>query len=460
MSANAAVSWRCIPSGVDRDATAILEWASMAACELLEWDPMSTHPVSTALVFLGDTKPHSIEQLLGVARSCPGRTLAVLGRDVDEMPMSTTIQLLAAGVGDVVPIRSVPKHKELVTAILQRWRVVDAIVSSDLIVKNVVGSGRAWTFLLRQVIEAARFSQAPVLITGDTGTGKELIARLIHSLDVRRKGRDLIVVDCTTLSPELMGSELFGHERGAFTGAVSSREGALRLADGGTLFLDEIGELPLPLQGQLLRALQEKVFKPVGGNSWRPTDFRLVCATNRDLKNEVDARRFRSDLYHRITGVTCRTPSLHERVEDIPNLAAFFMREALEGAAPPALTGAVLEFILSRTYRGNVRDLRLLMHSMAGHYLGTGSLTVGAIPADQWPQCASQAAWNDDVFDQAVRRAVLLGAPLKDIGRAAEEAAVRFVLADADSTVEAARRLGVTARAVQARRRAAHPGRG
>src|SRR4029450_8247587 len=160
------------------------------------------------------------------------------------------------------------------------------------------------------------FSQVSVLIVGESGTGKELIARLIHDLDQRRDKGDFVVVDCTTIVPELSGSELFGHERGAFTGAVGTREGAFALADGGTLFLDEVGELPLPLQGQLLRVVQARMYKRVGGNHWHRTEFRLVCATNRDLAREVERDAFRSDFYYRIANWPCRLPPLGERRGD------------------------------------------------------------------------------------------------------------------------------------------------
>jgi transcriptional regulator with GAF, ATPase, and Fis domain len=459
MVAKHAISWCCIPSAIDKDVIAILARIARAEQGVREWEPTAVESLAdTVLVFLGDTDLPTLVQLQTISRERPGRVLAVLRSQIGELPLGETMRLLALGVGDVIPLKSIGNAGELVLAVLARWNEIDTIVSSDLIVKNVVGRSRAWTRLMRQVVDAARFSQSPVLVTGDTGTGKELIARLIHSLDPARKTRDLIVVDCTTLSPELTGSELFGHERGAFTGAVSAREGAFALANRGTLFLDEIGDLPLSLQGQLLRTLQEKVYKSVGGNAWRSTDFRLVCATNRDLKDEVNAHRFRSDLFHRIAGVTCRTPPLRERVEDIPALASHFLREALNGQSPPPLVGAILEYVVSRTYDGNVRDLRLLMHSIARGYLGTGCITVGGIPEDQRPTSgASDPLWRDEMFEQAIRRAVLLGAPLKDIGKAAEETAVRFVLSDAESTGEAARRLGVTTRAVQARRRAARP---
>src|SRR5262249_683962 len=148
---------------------------------------------------------------------------------------------------------------------------------------------------------------------GESGTGKELIARLIHDLDSRPGKPPLVVVDCTTIVPGLSGSEFFGHERGAFTGAINTRDGAFALANGGTLFLDEIGELPQPMQAELLRVIQERKYKRVGSNAWQHTDFRLVSATNMDLESGVAKGAFRGDLYYRIAGWVCRTPPLRER---------------------------------------------------------------------------------------------------------------------------------------------------
>ena len=451
------ISWCCLPPASDACARPFLEKAAAADCHCVWWDSSNgAEPGALVLVFLGSLDPEVLERVLAMARRRPGRVLAAVMREVGELPLSCAMRLLAGGVGDIVPLDNGETADMLLAAILCRWQLIDSVVDSELVVRNVVGRSRAWTLLVRQVVEAARFSQAPMLITGETGTGKELIARLIHSLDTRRAPRDLITVDCTTLAPELSGSELFGHERGAFTGAITSREGAFALANGGTLFLDEIGDLPLPLQGQLLRAIHERLYKRVGGNTWMKSDFRLVCATNRDLQDEVAARRFRGDLYHRIAGITCRTPPLRERVEDIPALATHFLSEALETNDAPALSAPLLEYIVSRDYSGNVRDLRLLMHSIARHYVGAGCVTIGGIPEDQrsrWKDTTS--SWRNDTFEQAVRRAVMLGVPFKDIGRAAEETAVRIVLSEAESTGQAARRLGVSPRAVQARRKAA-----
>ena len=159
---------------------------------------------------------------------------------------------------------------------------------------------------------AARYGRAPILILGETGTGKELAARVAHGLGSQHDG-NLVVVDGTTIVPTLLGSELFGHERGAFTGAVSVRTGACSAADQGSLFLDEVGELPLELQPELLRVVQEGTYKRVGGDRWLHSTFRLICATNRDLKRDVEGGRFRADLYHRIAAATVTMPPLRDR---------------------------------------------------------------------------------------------------------------------------------------------------
>src|SRR6202023_58747 len=145
----------------------------------------------------------------------------------------------------------------------------------------------------------------------------EVAANLIHRLNTRADKRDMVILDCSTIVSDLSGSEFFGHERGAFTGALTERQGAFALANGGTLFLDEIGELPLPLQAQLLRVVQERTYKRLGGNTWRRTDFRLVCATNRDLVELIRRGEFRADLYYRIASFVCKLPALRERLEDI-----------------------------------------------------------------------------------------------------------------------------------------------
>ena len=196
------------------------------------------------------------------------------------------------------------------------------------------------------------------VILGETGTGKELAAHAVHDGGERASG-PFVVFDCASVSEQLVTSELFGHVRGAFTGAETSRPGAVENAHGGTLFLDEIGELPLDLQPMLLRVLQEHEVKRLGASSPTPVDIRVVAATHRDLPRLVDEGRFRSDLYYRLAEVTVYVPALRERPEDIPLLAASFVRELADaGRCALSLDAAAIELLKSRSFPGNVRELR------------------------------------------------------------------------------------------------------
>ncbi len=307
---------------------------------------------------------------------------------------------------------------------------------------------------LRQVIEVAVFTDAAVMITGESGTGKELVARLLHTLDRRSNKGDLVILDCTTIVPELAGSEFFGHERGAFTNAVAARDGAFALAHGGTLFLDEVGELPLMLQADLLRVVQERTYKRVGSNSWEKTDFRLVCATNRDLLQEEAQGRFRRDFYYRIAGCTCKLPPLRERVEDILPLTRHFLTQFRPDLGAIELDEPVRQYLLRRTYPGNVRDLRQLISRIACRHVGPAPITVGDVPEDERPDPSDRPDdWCDEMFERTIRKALAWGVGLKDIGRVAEDVAVRNAVAAEDGNLQrAARRLGVTDRTLQLRR--------
>ncbi|MET0417846.1 MAG: sigma 54-interacting transcriptional regulator, partial [Actinoplanes sp.] len=239
--------------------------------------------------------------------------------------------------------------------------------------------------VLRDAVEAARFTSSAVLITGESGTGKERLAQLIHDLDPRPVKRKLVILDCSTVVPSLSGSEFFGHDKGAFTGAATAREGAFELADGGTLFLDEVGELPVTLQAELLRVVQEGTFKRVGSNAWRKSSFRLICATNRDLAAEQERGTFRNDFYYRIAGCSLRLPSLRDRATDIIPLFRHFFRQAYPDREPPELSDAVRELLLRRHYPGNVRDLRSLALRIIHRHVGPGAVTVGDVPELERP---------------------------------------------------------------------------
>jgi transcriptional regulator with GAF, ATPase, and Fis domain len=367
-----------------------------------------------------------------------------------------TWQLLQAGASDVFAWERVPAPAAMIAARFERWDEVDRLVRSPLVQNNLVGQSRAWVSVLRQVVEVARFTDSSALIMGESGTGKELIARLIHTLDARPNKRQLVVLDCTTVVPELSGSEFFGHERGAFTNAVSDRDGAFALADKGTLFLDEVGELPITLQAELLRVIQEGTYKRLGSNTWKQTDFRLVCATNRDLIQEVEGGRFRHDLYYRITSWTVKLPPLRERREDIPYLVRYFLQELRPDDEPPELDDAVRDYLLTQAYPGNVRELRQLVRRIANRHVGHGPITAGAIPEAERPAADFvQADWQDEAFACAIRRALSVGVGLKEITNAAAEAAVSIAMDDEGGNLQrAALKLGVTDRALQMRQAA------
>ena len=240
---------------------------------------------------------------------------------------------------------------------------------------GIVYSSKVMENLIAQASLFAR-SDAPVLITGESGTGKELLARFIHR-ESGRKGQ-FIAVNCGALPRELFEAELFGYEKGAFTGASSSKKGLVEEAEGGTLFLDEVGELPLELQPKLLRFLQEGEFRRVGGTAIRKADVRIVAATNRDLKKMVEEGRFREDLYYRLGVLNLHLPPLRERPEDIPVLLEHFLKKfGKKYSRELSLSPEALEVLLSYSYPGNVRELENLIHRIA--ILSPGGRIDGAL---------------------------------------------------------------------------------
>ena len=241
--------------------------------------------------------------------------------------------------------RQLSKENQLLHSRLSRVDSVPEILTQYAPMKAVLA-----------LVERVAKSDSPVMITGESGTGKELVARALHRLSQRGTG-PLVDINCAAIAENLLESELFGHEKGAFTGALGRKTGLFEMAAGGTLFMDEIGELDPKLQGKLLRALEQGSFFRVGGTQKVEVDVRIIAATNKDLALEVNENRFRSDLYYRINTIGIELPPLRDRVVDIPLIARHFLKK-YGGANPPVLTEEAMQALMDYRWPGNVRELR------------------------------------------------------------------------------------------------------
>ena len=279
--------------------------------------------------------------------------------------VETAISALKAGAFDFVskPIE-LENLRKLVSSALQMQG--DISLAESALHEGLIGHSPSITTLRQKISKLAR-SQAPVHIEGESGSGKEVVARLIHNNGPRSQG-PFIAVNCGAIPPELMESEFFGYLKGSFTGANQDKEGLFQAAAGGTLFLDEVADLPLAMQVKLLRAIQEKTARPVGASEEQPTDFRLLRATHKNLAKEVEESRFRQDLYYRINVIDVRVPSLRERLEDLPMLAANLLERICgrQGAPKIKLDNSALHALGKHSFPGNVRELEnILERSLA-----------------------------------------------------------------------------------------------
>ena len=266
---------------------------------------------------------------------------------------------------------------------------------------HLLGSSHALERVLKQARSVATTS-ATVLLTGENGTGKEMLARAIHQESPRANG-PFVAVSCAALPETLIESELFGHERGAFTSALQSRKGRFELANGGTLFLDEIGELSAAVQVKLLRVLQEREFERVGGTRTLTVDIRLIAASNRDLEKEVKEGRFRQDLFFRLNVVPLALPPLRERPEDIPLLAAYFATKSAEkhGQSTPELAAELIEVLQEYEWPGNVRELENLIERLV--VLSNGpSLGIEFVPEKMLRALPGTSATDESTLEGAV----------------------------------------------------------
>jgi two-component system NtrC family response regulator len=305
---------------------------------------------------------------------------------------------------------------------------------------SIVGKNARMQEIYR-LIEKVAPTPASVLITGESGTGKELVARAIH-INSPRENSPFISVNCAALPETLLESELFGHERGAFTGATSMRKGRFELADSGTLFLDEIGDIPLPLQAKLLRVLQERSFERVGGTHPIHVDVRIITATNRELKDEVDEGRFREDLYYRLNVLHIHLPPLRERADDIPMLTEHFISKFAKMLNKPDLriSGEALRFLVGLPWEGNVRELENTIERAAILCSGDVINTEDVHPDVTDSQKA--ANWSPDLdFEKYIPSNL----PLPEVLSGVEEQMVKRALEDANFVqARAAESLGIT----------------
>lgn len=308
--------------------------------------------------------------------------------DVDVMILTghgdvkDAVDAIKEGAWDFL-VKETPFDGTVIKAAITKLRTVRALRRENIAARLggfshtgdpiVQGQSPAWQKLMAQVAQVAP-ANAPVLIQGETGSGKEIVARTLHAQS-RRAAGPFLAVNCGAVSRELLESELFGHEKGSFTGATAAKSGLIAAAEGGTLFLDELGEMPGPMQVSLLRFLDRGEYRPVGSTRTLQADVRIVGATNSDLQELVHQGRFRDDLLYRINTVTLRVPPLRERKEDIPKLAEHILSTLrIPGTAKRTLSPETMQALAAHSWPGNVRELRNVIEGMVLMSHGTGPI--------------------------------------------------------------------------------------
>jgi formate hydrogenlyase transcriptional activator len=323
-----------------------------------QFDPAELGPEGSQIVLGEGLKTLCITPLVN-----RGRAIGVLGlaRKKDNSFSEHDAEFLTEVAGQVaIAIENAIAYREiseLKDKLAQEKLYLEEEIRSELNFEHIIGSSPALKQVL-ELVETVASSDSTVLLLGDTGTGKELIARAIHDHS-RRKDRTFVKLNCAAIPTGLLESELFGHEKGAFTGAISQKMGRLELADQGTLFLDEVGDIPIEIQPKLLRALQEREFERLGSTHTKRVNVRLVAATNRDLEKMIAAREFRSDLYYRLNVFPIRIPPLRERREDIPLLVRFFVQKLARRMQKhiETIPATAMRTLTNWEWPGNIREL-------------------------------------------------------------------------------------------------------
>jgi DNA-binding NtrC family response regulator len=363
--------------------------------------------------------------------------------------------LLDAGASDVVVQMDDAGLADEVSARLSRWAEVDALVHSSEVQDALAGRTLAWNSLLREIVEVARFSDASVLLIGESGTGKDIVARLIHELDPRPFKDEFVTIDCRTFGASRNGDDLAGHPVGTSEDADVPLFGdigleTLGVRDVGTIFLDEVGQLPASLRGSLLRNIEQRNRRPVGGTGTPMSNLRLICSTSEERSGPGSEAA--DDFWERIT-TRFRLPPLREHRDDIPTIAEHLLRRQRPNGEEIQLDPALGAFLKDRDYPANVHDLLTLIRGISARHAGPGVVTVGSIPQDERFELGTvDHSWQRQDLERAVRLAIDAGASLKTIGEAARDTAVRIALSYEEGDVgRAAKRLRATTRTIASR---------
>ena len=383
-----------------------------SALALLE--EQSVHMVLTDMVM-----PHmsGLEFLEKVKKLLPRTEVALM---TGHGSIETAVQAMKLGAYDYItkPFSPLEELRLFLRRMAEKIRLVEENeflrqrMDSETAVHGIIGSSARIQEVLRMVARL-KDTRTPVLIFGESGTGKELVARAMHFRGAFA-GRPFVAVDCGSLVPTLIESELFGYEKGAFTGALKSKQGLFQAADGGTIFLDEIGELPLELQAKLLRVLQEKEVRPVGSNQRIKVDVRVIAATNRDLEAAYKVGAFRKDLYFRLNVVTLHVPALRERRSDTPMLVHWFLERYAPGGEL-LVTNAAMKALMQYDWPGNVRELENCVERAValgnGQIIDLGDLppSIAAVPSAS-STAAGRGAHSSTILDPDLAAAEALSA--------------------------------------------------
>lgn len=362
----------------------------------------SNHSIS--LVWMND-EPTFGSEVLRLIRSCTNQGLKVLafGRDLRGWPLRSRCLPLLAGATSLLDTQQPNFSDELKSWVLRSFEAEAGREAENnrlgalMAELKIVGDSRTMLRLFENVRRISVLSDLTVLITGDSGTGKECLARAIHKLDPKRSSGPFVPLNCAALATNLAEAELFGHRKGSFTGASRDRRGVIRAAHGGVLFLDEIGELDSMLQGKLLRFLQESRVLAIGEDQESFVSVRVVAATNRNLKEMVKARTFRADLFHRLSVLALHVPPLSERRGDVPGLVRFFVRknEHLAGCSEISIGSDFIEALTQTELPGNVRQLENIVRQCLLNKSANSALTLSDLPPEVWQQLSGSNEPSD-----------------------------------------------------------------